>query len=1043
VRNQAVVRCFDLNNGLLVCMCSPKQEEFLSTAASFSLVLDSTFNVSNDASIHLTQVVTRSSVQLAYTPVFFALHTAMDGMAYSRILQQLFRCTGGVPGENSRFLGMTVDFDDALLVGYVHAYLVVSGRLSPDSMAPSLSNMLDAHPESCARALDHVRGCFFHFQTSLYKLAPPGVKDKASAAGRTLRQEAEHAGINSENFRDAQTGLMNLLAPVEHFESWKNWWFRHDDGIHWKMLFDIGPGTTRRRLEKTSNAVESHHRVLKHDESISKRAIPDVLDRMLRYISETDGRRGRAFSGQRFQHGQRKSVSRPVGSALQRAPSSASDLLSIKNGRHRRQPVSRQQPLLTKGWPTPEPSPRINGFFDAMFQLSFVLVRHLETLNTWPVLTEPPRATRSGTTMSQQLRSKLRSVVAVVCESGFSSSALSSSLRAFAEQVARMSGVQLVDASCAAHNKVLLSLLSALDGEQAILPLPLTKSGTPRQNGIRDALAKLSEPRNVVVVGTGAVVDDRRGVTRSLTAGSLAAVRTPQRVVLPGPGGEPLVEYVLVAVISRGSPDAHSVDLLVDPTGVNPLSTADGTVRCGAYRFRCSSRNGKKASRLELLADEAVLSVRASARCITVYLVYARIGGDVPGVARGCVPHPSTNSERSTDLERRPTSVGPDASASDSDDDSEELLRPHLWVETVNSSQQGARRSAGDEASTDDELTGSTDSVTRTGVSAHFAGVPVRAVLDDNAHVVNVEALVPSMEDNAVLPEGVDDSSDAELTVVSLPRRSRRFENAATAKYRIDGPSVSYFADTPVAQVLPAWDANSCAYDAEIMLVMHAVTLLDRASMLPSRRLARCSSVKAESSTWLWSRCWSVLEEIRVLMSSSCPRTMSERRTSLSELRDEFRRLTAGRLHNKEIGEFAGCADAVNMLFGAMTDFYYNCRIDNLPSFAALCPVVTEPNELMDDPAAFFKVYATKFSDRFPGHTPLVLLTELTPHQWPPAARARGSELHRFFLSSRWRITSIGSRELSMRQRLISALICWNPTEAQPGMRQGRTSLTA
>mmetsp|Transcript_9710 Transcript_9710/g.30810 ORF Transcript_9710/g.30810 Transcript_9710/m.30810 type:complete len:177 (-) Transcript_9710:823-1353(-) len=126
-----VSAAFDLNNGSTVHMCFPKQVVFVRNAASFSLVPASTFNVSNDTS---TQVGTRSSVQLAYTLVFIALHTAKDDMAYPRAVQQLFRCTGGVRGENLRPLGMTVGFDDALLVGDVRAYSVVSGRVSPHAM---------------------------------------------------------------------------------------------------------------------------------------------------------------------------------------------------------------------------------------------------------------------------------------------------------------------------------------------------------------------------------------------------------------------------------------------------------------------------------------------------------------------------------------------------------------------------------------------------------------------------------------------------------------------------------------------------------------------------------------------------------------------------------------------------------------------------------------------------------------------------------------------------------------------------------------------
>ena len=79
VRNQASVSCFVLNNGSTVHMCFPKQVVFVRNAASFSLVPASTFNVSNDTS---TQVGTRSSVQLANTLVFIALHTAQDDMAY-------------------------------------------------------------------------------------------------------------------------------------------------------------------------------------------------------------------------------------------------------------------------------------------------------------------------------------------------------------------------------------------------------------------------------------------------------------------------------------------------------------------------------------------------------------------------------------------------------------------------------------------------------------------------------------------------------------------------------------------------------------------------------------------------------------------------------------------------------------------------------------------------------------------------------------------------------------------------------------------------
>jgi hypothetical protein len=333
VAKNPAVRSWQLTrDGLRVSIVSEWQQNLLHASRPSPVVVDATYNASNATTMRLWQAVVRLPSMLnVFVPIFAAFVDGESDDEFEWIFSELFDVFG-VPGERG-ILGFTMDFSDAQRRGYERAY---ASRCPPQLSKDD--------------ALLHVRFCWFHFMNGINKLGHRGRSTQdAVAAAQHLQQIGIAGGFGTREFVDATAQLETHLrgtCAAKTFDGWISWWKHGSRGVHWRCTFDVGGDSVRGRLESTSNAVESQHRVVKHDEGITKLNLLMAVDRTIRFHADVGMRIQQAQSGQKSDY--RKPPSRKARPLRKRKQgttdeSSVSTTAYVSPRRHRNRKTQQRQ----------------------------------------------------------------------------------------------------------------------------------------------------------------------------------------------------------------------------------------------------------------------------------------------------------------------------------------------------------------------------------------------------------------------------------------------------------------------------------------------------------------------------------------------------------------------------------------------------------------------------------------------------------------------------------------------------------------------------
>jgi len=183
-----------------------------------------------------------------------------------------------------------VDFADSITSGFVQAsreYL----SLHPDE------SITDANP------MAYVRMCCFHFMKNLVAFLRSGVESDEHQTlilsyAKLMLEMATTFGNTSLQFKKAEGQFLREMQKIAGFDGWHAWWKLNNDGIHWRCLTEVGPGTTRHLLHSTTNASESQNRVIKEDHSMVR--LPGLaLTNLLEMQAQKEKQYKLALSGNR------------------------------------------------------------------------------------------------------------------------------------------------------------------------------------------------------------------------------------------------------------------------------------------------------------------------------------------------------------------------------------------------------------------------------------------------------------------------------------------------------------------------------------------------------------------------------------------------------------------------------------------------------------------------------------------------------------------------------------------------------------------------
>jgi hypothetical protein len=207
---------------------------------------DTTFGFTK-CGLHLSVFVVRSpSLSNKFFPIFWAIHESLTAQTYRDIFTGFFAFFNFFGTEKS-FAGITADFSDAILAGFLAA----------------------ARECEILNPIDVIRGCTFHFQKNLHDFSRKNrltqkQTEQLSKYGRKLSQISVKEGWKSKKFLEYEDKYFQFLNTVPNGEEWGRWWKTDNHGYHWRILFDTGPGSSRANLHSTTNPSESQNRVLKH-----------------------------------------------------------------------------------------------------------------------------------------------------------------------------------------------------------------------------------------------------------------------------------------------------------------------------------------------------------------------------------------------------------------------------------------------------------------------------------------------------------------------------------------------------------------------------------------------------------------------------------------------------------------------------------------------------------------------------------------------------------------------------------------------------------
>jgi hypothetical protein len=270
----------------LIVISTDFQRQQGARARGRGLVFDTTFNIGVDNLLLSTFVVRSASMRDMFFPVMYALHRAVDAAIYRSIFRALLR-TFGIFGADQTFIGVSVDFADAIQAGYLLAWFEYAGRIDVDAV--TLDGISDAEVDE---ALSYLRKCRHHFSTNLKaNLNDHGVDAEAQEVvfrrSGYMLDMAEAGGWQSAEFLDAQRSFLDTLAgAMTSVRDWASWWVEGYGGTRWRCLVDVGPDTVRHLLEATTNAIESQHRVMKYDHVLRSGEVIDEVIAMQRAKDE-------------------------------------------------------------------------------------------------------------------------------------------------------------------------------------------------------------------------------------------------------------------------------------------------------------------------------------------------------------------------------------------------------------------------------------------------------------------------------------------------------------------------------------------------------------------------------------------------------------------------------------------------------------------------------------------------------------------------------------------------------------------------------------
>lgn len=217
------------------------------------MVADTTFNVGNEKNLLLTVFVATSASYGRFPPIFYVVHYEKSAMVYQKIFHYFFQTF--LPKDPSD-IRVTVDHDEAILTGYISARWAFLHKKDINQVG-----MSDVSDSAQRTLLQPLRGCYFHFTKAILKCFK---KDwdkqdkyaKSVEAARTLCNSASKNGFHSEAFGARENEFLDTMAHLKGFAEFQQFWKIQMNGLHWNLLFDIGPGTKRSTAESTSNGVQ-------------------------------------------------------------------------------------------------------------------------------------------------------------------------------------------------------------------------------------------------------------------------------------------------------------------------------------------------------------------------------------------------------------------------------------------------------------------------------------------------------------------------------------------------------------------------------------------------------------------------------------------------------------------------------------------------------------------------------------------------------------------------------------------------------------------
>jgi len=243
------IRKWTIKPTLLIVICTPFQSHQLARTPNAPVSFDTTFNFTSSKLKLSTFVVQSNVLSKKFFPIMFAIHELVDADTYCEIFLNFFKIFGFF--GNDGFAGVTTDFADAIIIGFLTAAdkLMISRSISEEL----------------------IRGCTFHFQKNVEELLkqnsiPSDQAKKIRSLSYQLilyskkKNEEKNFKIVEQKFERILNGIVPAGAEFIH------WWKKILAGFHWKMIFQLsGP---RSHLLSTTNGSESQHRVFKHKEHL-------------------------------------------------------------------------------------------------------------------------------------------------------------------------------------------------------------------------------------------------------------------------------------------------------------------------------------------------------------------------------------------------------------------------------------------------------------------------------------------------------------------------------------------------------------------------------------------------------------------------------------------------------------------------------------------------------------------------------------------------------------------------------------------------------